>query len=183
MGRRRGVARTSFPRRRVFRVIAKWTEFSVPRRFKLLTPRMVPELDLELTVLDFLEQMCYRVLQMLGVDSGQWQYYVGYAKRLWEKAMSFLEETYLLERTSLQNEYVLRGLDQDVMSNLDDPVALAIEYKTTGRYPRFPPAWAYYNLIGSVDLREQGSYFWSTGGAVLYVEIPQGWGGGYFNRQ
>ena len=52
-----------------------------------------------------------------------------------------------------------------------------------------PPAWCYFDAIGTVDLREQGGYYDRNPGEVrLYVGDgadgePTGWGGWYFNRQ
>jgi len=52
-----------------------------------------------------------------------------------------------------------------------------------------PPAWASFDLVGTVDLREQGSYFDrgdATGHVYVgdgYIGEPKGWGGWYFNRE
>lgn len=47
-----------------------------------------------------------------------------------------------------------------------------------------PSAWAYFNTVGTVDLREQGGYYKRTEGRVaLYVDAPPSQQGGYFNRE
>jgi len=47
-----------------------------------------------------------------------------------------------------------------------------------------PSANSYFDVIGSVDLREQGGYFDRIAGSVaLFVDYPPSQQGGYFNRQ
>jgi len=187
----RGVARRTAPRRRTMRTRIKSGYAVYVRRFKMLnflsTDIMPVELEWELWVLDALEQRTYMELQTLGVPQEDWQYYMGFQKRLWEARVKFAQATFQLEKTSLVNEYTLRGWDPNVLSAIQGIAEdLALD-KVTGviRPPApTPSAFAYFNLIGAVDLREQGGYYnRGSGTGAVYVDEPQGWGGAYFNRQ
>lgn len=47
----------------------------------------------------------------------------------------------------------------------------------------WPPAFAYFNMIGDIWLQEVGGYHKSGPGSVIfYVDDPVGWGGWYWNR-
>jgi len=132
MVRARGVARISTVQRRIFRIKTKWTHFAVGRRFKLMEFQRKTELVWELEVMDKLEKECFAMLQTLGVATRYWVYYVGYAKRIWLRALKFSQETYVLERESLRNEYIRRGWTASVLDALEPfAVALALMKKTT----------------------------------------------------
>jgi len=183
MGRRRGVARTSFPRRRVFRVIAKWSEFSVPRRFKLLAPRMVDELDWEIEVLLRLEEKVFSMLENQGVPSDLWPYYIAFTKRIWNRQVHFGQETYLLEKTSLVTEFTQRGLAPGILGLIQlDAEAMAREKL----WILNPPVWSYDWMVGKIWMAEPegesgGSYDWTTG--AIYVPEPEGYQGGYYDNR
>lgn len=145
------------------------------------------ELEFELWILDWLEKQCYDTLDGLGIPEDIQQYYLGFAKRLWERALLFTQDTFQLEKTSLKTEYVMRGLNLTVLEAIQGHIEEAAEYKRTHTYPPgklvSPPANSYFNLEGTVDLREQGGYYNRISGQVaLYVDAPPSQHGGYFNR-
>ena len=183
---RRGVARRSFARRRTRRFKGKWDWQVIPLRFKMWHPQMKEELNIELFVLDQLEKGCFTVLQSLGVDTALWVYYVGYAKRLWERGLKFNSVTYGLERTSLQNEYVARGLDLAVLEALDPPVEEAIAAKRALAKPVWPPVWSYDDgpapPIG-LALPEglSGGYYNDGPAPPVGLATPEGLSGGYYD--
>jgi len=113
MVRRRGVARISAPRRRVFRIKTKWDPQIAARRMKLLLPIIAAEFDWEMQVLLWLEQDVYGYLTAQAVPTELWEYYMAFAKRMWERRVHFLFETFLLEKASLVSEFTLRGLNPD----------------------------------------------------------------------
>lgn len=111
MTRRRGVVRTSAPRRRVRRVKTKWDPHITGRRFKIFMPQMSAELDFEIEVLLFLEEDVYPYLESQGIPGELWEYYIAFARRIWERRVHFNDATFLLEKASVVNEFTLRGLD------------------------------------------------------------------------
>jgi len=149
-------------------------------------PFMVDELEMELEVLLWLEQMLFEVLANDLIPEALWNYYMGFAKRLWERGVTFNYETFLLEKTSLRNEYVLRGLFLDVLEDLQADIENAALWKRLRYFPIFPPIWAYANITGQIYLPDPsgengGSY------ANIYVYFgladPSGLqGGSYANR-
>lgn len=180
---RRGVVRRSLPHRRAVRIRLKSDAVSYVRRFKLLnflpTDPMPLELKWELEVLDRLEQLTYEELKTQGVSEDLWQYYLGFNKRLWERAVDFNDQTFLLEKTTLIQEYVLRGLDKAILDALQDIGEYCASAKRLGYWPPIGPeasAWAYYSVTG-VQIVEWGSYVVVSG-----VNISEIGGGGYFNR-
>jgi len=137
------------PRRLVWEHWRRWKYKTDPdgtvKRFKKEDPG--PELYLELLALDYLEQLCLQVLIALGVPSGYFPYYIGYAKRLWAMGLKFIstswteEETttWLVEGELLTDEYVTRGWDEPTLKALWPSVVLAVWFKR-GVYP--PPEMA-----------------------------------------
>lgn len=125
MVRQRGIARISTTRRRIFRIKTKWTHHIVPRRFKVMEFQRRDELLWELDVMDQLEKECFAKLQTLGILEQYWRYYLGYAKRLWVRALKFSKATYALERESLRSEYIRRGWLASVLDALE-PFAVAL---------------------------------------------------------
>jgi hypothetical protein len=77
------------------------------------------ELQIELTVLDFIEQACYAFLTSQGIPSLEQQYLIGFEKRLWADRLKYDANTYQANRTLLIGEYVTRGHD-----DLEDPVIM-----------------------------------------------------------
>lgn len=67
------------------------------------------ELELELSVLDFIEAQTYDFLTSQGVPSLEQQYLIGFQKRLWKMALKFEGSTYNQDRGLLTEEYILRG--------------------------------------------------------------------------
>jgi len=137
------------------------------------------ELEFELWILDWLEKQCYDTLDGLGIPEDIQQYYLGFAKRLWERALLFTQDTFQLEKTSLKTEYVMRGLNLTVLEAIQGHIEEAAEYKRTHTYPPVyvpptPSAFAYFSVTGVVYV-EEGAYVIRSG-INLHEE------GGYFNR-
>lgn len=122
MGKRRGVARRSFARRRVRRIRDNWDPFTIPRRFKLLEFERQTRLQFELERYVGLEPDLDDELTLKGVPTDEWPYLYGYSKRMYELYLKFTGETLQLEKQSLTNEYVLRGYSLTVLQQLQDVV-------------------------------------------------------------
>ena len=179
MSPRRGVARRSFARRRIRRVKTKWEHVTIPRRFKVLEFARVSELEWETEVLLELEVQIFDVLTNWGVPSDQWPYYVGFAKRIWERALKFQSETFLLEKQSVLNEYVLRGHTLGVLEAIQVH-AEALALIKQGYL--MPSAWAYTDTIGKIFVHEWGGY--DNRLPAIWIQEPEGInGGGYDNRE
>lgn len=155
-------------RRRVYRTKVKYDSRVIPRRFKVLSrppPVTMPqELDFEVYVELGLEVRVFAVLEEKGVPSDQEKYYAGYAKKLWNRALRFNAATYQLEKTSLINEYVERGLDPAVLDQLEPHSLIFAEVKKQG-IPWGLPAYLYVGL----DTADEA---FSVGGFVEGVPSP-----------
>lgn len=109
-------------RRRVYRTKTKWEYRVIARRFKLLQPHMILRLKDELDSSVGLEQPSMDELTVKGVPADQWPYYMGFAKRMLQLYRHFSGWTLGAEKQSLINEFVERGLDQNVLLQLQDVV-------------------------------------------------------------
>jgi len=122
MVRKRGVARTSFARRRVRRV-KKYDHNVIPKRFKILLPdiadRWKPPTETHVEC----EEPTMLLLASLGVPQDEWQYYLGYMKRMLELYKKFSSASLQLEKDSLISEYVLRGKDKSVLEEVQEVAA------------------------------------------------------------
>jgi len=122
MVRKRGVARRSYGHRRVRRV-KKYDHHVIPRRFKIQLPdfadRLKPPLDIHVEC----EEPTMELLESLGVPSDEQQYYLGFMKRMVELYLKFTAETLQKEKDSLIAEYVLRGKDESVLSEVQEVAA------------------------------------------------------------
>ena len=132
----------------------------IPRRFKKLDlPPLITrtqELDWELTILLEIEEHVFDVMDAQGVPNSEWPYYVAFAKKLWNRAVHFNDETFQLEKTSLVNEHTLRGQDPAILAMIQGEVeAMAlVKLKLL-----LPAAWAYDNIYGTIWLTDpQGEY-------------------------
>ena len=167
MSPRRGVARRSFARRRIRRIRDKWDPQVIPRRFKVLDlpPPIIRtvELDWELTVLLEVEQRVFDIMDAQGVPNSEWPYYVAFAKKLWNRAVHFGDETFQLEKTSLVNEHTLRGQDPAILAMIQGEVEAMALVKL--EIP-LPAAWAYDNVPGRI-----------------WMYDPQGSNGGYYDNR
>ena len=151
MTRKRGVARKSFARRRARRV-KKYDHNVIPKRFKIYLPRMSDLLEEELPPCVLCEEPTMALLQSLGVPTDEWQYYLGFMKRMVELYLTFTSETLQKEKDSLIAEYVLRGKDKDVLEQVQEVAA-----GCAGVY--VPPVvieleegdFSSYNIIASFD--------------------------------
>ena len=90
----------------------------IPRRFKLLELVRHTTLNLNLYNLDFLEKDTHYDLEGKAVDPNLWEYYVGFNKRVWEIRGRFNDATFQLEKASLRQEYIDRGLDPAILDQI-----------------------------------------------------------------
>jgi len=147
MVRKRGVARKSFSHRRVRRV-EKYNHHVVPRRFKIYLPRMSDLLEEELPPCVLCEEPTMALLQSLGVPTDEWQYYLGFMKRMIELYLTFTSETLQKEKDSLIAEYVYRGKDKDVL----EQVQIQVEICLGVRVPELEEGnFSSYSIIASFD--------------------------------
>lgn len=133
----------------------KWDPNVIGRRFKVYVPKQVPELAWEIDILEELEKRVYAVLEQQLIPIRPDDPYVAFAKRVWERAVKFEYETFQLEKTSLLNEFTLRGLDLYTLALIQVEAEAMAELK---RLRLLPPAWNYDNLIGSIYALELGAY-------------------------
>jgi len=117
MVRKRGVARTSFARRRVRRV-KKYDHNVIPLRFKVQLPDMADRLKPPLNIHVECEVPTMELLETLNVPTAEWVYYLGFMKRMVELYRNFTSETLQSEKDSLISEYVLRGKDKNVLEQV-----------------------------------------------------------------
>jgi hypothetical protein len=78
-----------------------------------------------LTNQEELEKQIYAELQADGIATDLWIWYAALGRRCFVKCLNFSSETYKKERTSLRNEFVLRGLDGH---EVDEVISIA-DYK------------------------------------------------------
>jgi len=64
------------------------------------------------------EEPTMALLLSLGVPTGEWQYYLGFMKRMVELYLTFTSETLQMEKDSLIAEYVYRGKDKGVLEQV-----------------------------------------------------------------
>lgn len=83
----------------------------------LRRPR-IQELSWEIQVLELLEQRVYAVMSLHSVPTELWQYYMGFAKRLWAHRTRVGSDTFTIEAESLIYEYKERGLDETVLRDI-----------------------------------------------------------------
>lgn len=120
------------------------------RRFKKLMKLMSDELDWELRILDELERRTFKELEDRFVPQDQWNYYMGFQKRVWERRVHFAQATYQLEKQSLLNEYVLRGWDLSTLQAIQYIAENMAIYKLMNYL--YAGVWTYPGKIVSVDL-------------------------------
>jgi len=174
MVRKRGVARRSFSHRRVRRV-KKYDHHVIPKRFKIYLPHMEPNWEDEAPPFVECETPTMELLEALGVASDEWQYYLGFMKRMIELYLNFTAETLQKEKDSLIAEYVYRGKDKEVLEAVQEQAAecagviVEMDLWTRDFYKLIQPqsidgfSWSVLGT-GSYSLVE-GEIFLSTGGA------------------
>jgi len=106
--------------RRIRRYKRKYQVDPTTLRAKVLLPQMYPRLELALADLASLEADCYAVLESLEVPSELWGYYEAFYYRAAELGLSYWDATFRAELQLLINEFVARGLSEDVLEALVD---------------------------------------------------------------
>ena len=69
--------------------------------------------------MELLEIDVYAALLAMSVPESLWPYYMGFAKQVWNRYLLFSGATLDNEILSLENEYVLRGLDLATLQALE----------------------------------------------------------------
>lgn len=132
--------------------------------------------------IELIEEFCFVELENQGVPKDQKPYYIRFAKRLENRALKFTERgagtTFQLEKTSLLNEFVLRGLNLTVLEALQVIVEALVDFKMG--IP-LNPAWTYDNVIGVVWSQVYGAYDNRLG--KIWIAPPQGSQGGYYDNR
>ena len=168
---------------RTRKVTKKWEPQVIPRAFKVLEAARPyyrsGEFKWEMDVMLLLELMTFDVLNNWGIPGEQWTYYVIFAKRLWERAQKFTGETFLIEKASLIHEFTERGLDPDVLTQIQVQSEFLALYK---QGQMFPSAWAYTDTVGSIFVHEYGGYDTGRSGGIWLPE-PEGSSGGYYDNR
>lgn len=169
MPRRRGVARKSFARRRVRRV-KKWSHIVVPLRYKMYLPCMAELLEKNLPPPVDCEIPTMELLELEGVPTAEWPYYLGFMKRMLELYQKFTDATLQSEKTSLIEEYVLRGKDRTILES----VQLVTEECAGVSMPCWEGNYTTWTMIwgdGVDDGNAEGVGFIDVNGNKIYLRI------------
>jgi len=117
--------RTASSERRIRKYAETWRSKTVPLWFKKTLPLGANILEEWLTNQEELELQIYAELEADGIATELYPYYAALGRRCFVKCLNFSSETYAKERTSLRNEFVLRGLDAH---EVDEIISIA-DYK------------------------------------------------------
>jgi len=117
--------RTVTSERRIKKYAETYRSKTVPLWFKKTVPIGANILQEWLTNQEELEKQIYAELQADGIPTDQWVWYAALGRRCFVKCLNFSSETYAKERTSLRNEFILRGLDSH---EVDEVISIA-DYK------------------------------------------------------
>ena len=117
--------RTATSLRRIKKYAETWRSKTVPLWFKKTLPQGASLLEEWLTNQEELELQIYAELAEDGIATELYPYYAALGRRCFVKCLNFSSETYSKERTSLRNEFVLRGL---VSHEVDEIISIA-DYK------------------------------------------------------
>jgi len=117
--------RTATTERRIKKYKETYRSKTVPLWFKKTLPEGADLLEEWLTNQEELEKQIYAELQEDGVSTDLWVWYAALGRRCFIKCLNFSSETYKKERTSLRNEFILRGLDSH---EVDEVISIA-DYK------------------------------------------------------
>jgi len=112
--------RTATTERRIKKYKETWRSKTVPLWFKKVAPKMAGLLEDWLTNQDELEKQIFAQLDADGISGEQQLFYAAFARRLFSTCLRFYDETYEKEKTSLKNEFVLRGLDPSELETIID---------------------------------------------------------------
>jgi len=117
--------RTATSQRRIKKYVETYRSKTVPLWFKKTLPQGASLLEEWLTNQEELELQIYAELAEDGIASELYPYYAALGRRCFVKCLNFSSETYKKERTSLRNEFILRGLDSH---EVDEVISIA-DYK------------------------------------------------------
>jgi hypothetical protein len=117
--------RTATSLRRITKYKETYRAKTVPLWFKKTLPLGAALLEEWLTNQEELELQIYAELAADGIATELYPYYAALGRKCFVKCLNFSSETYKKERTSLRNEFVLRGLDSH---EVDEIISIA-DYK------------------------------------------------------
>jgi len=118
MPTKRGPARTSNTLKRKLRFRKKHTHHVTPVLIKELLDEATALLAKWLTNYDVVEVPTLADLEAKSVASEQIPYYLAFVKRVFSKCLSFSGSTLEDEKASLKQEFILRGLNSEVLDQL-----------------------------------------------------------------
>jgi len=110
--------RTATTERRIKKYAETYRSKTVPLWYKKAIPVTTEALEEWLTNQDELEQQLFQKLTDEGVPTEEWVYYTAFGKRLLNRCLNFTSETYDMEKTSLRNEFIARGLNSSVLDKV-----------------------------------------------------------------
>jgi len=117
--------RTVTSERRIKKYKETYRSKTVPLWFKKTLPLGANILEEWLTNQEELELQIYAELEADGIATELYPYYAALGRRCFVKCLNFSSQTYAKERTSLRNEFILRGLDSH---EVDEIISIA-DYK------------------------------------------------------
>jgi len=183
MVRRRGRPRRSYAWLRMRKYGLKYTHHVVPIRFKLLIKPMSASISDELRFYDEVEGQTILECLAKGVPDAEIQHYLAFSKRVFETYSRVWETTAEKEIDILVDEFVTRGLDATVLSQLRTRMYVKAAWRR-GIIP--PPAWNYDNIVGVIWLPEpkgtEGASYDRLYGTI-YLGEPEGIHGGYYDNR
>jgi hypothetical protein len=173
--------------RRIRRYRRKYQVDPTTLRAKVLLPQIYPRLEVALEDLASLEADCYAVLESLGVPEELWGYYEAFYYRAAELGLSYWDVTFQAELQLLIDEFVARGLSEDVLKALVDKlipwlrakrgIAKTVVFQSgfeTGNYSE----WSRTGGLGTVlfidsVVKYEGNYSSRTEGDSFYAGYAQ----------
>jgi len=112
-----------------------------------MTNLLPPELKVHVEC----EDPTMALLQSLGVPTEEWQYYLGFMKRMIEFYQSFTSETLQKEKDSLIGEYVLRGKDKGVLEQVQIQVEICVGVRVPELEEGNYSSYAIYDSFDDTD--------------------------------
>lgn len=120
--RKRGKSRFSSGPKRALRFRLKYATDPLCHRAKVLLPVKYAHLETALINLDDFEITLFDAFETEGIPEELWPFYMAWAKRKMKKGLKFWDSTFTLEAELLRQEFVLRGLDETTLENLEPTV-------------------------------------------------------------
>ena len=101
-----------------------------------------------------LEEDVYPYLEAQGIPSNQWEYYIAFARRMWERRVHFNHETFTIEKELLVSEFTARGLNPTHLAAIQGYAEDKAEIKLVG----MPKVEAYPGVTVLADTDDMGQW-------------------------